>query len=411
MDTNTGRANQPTIAIVGSGPSGCYAAQFLRKQWPDAEIVVFDQLDMPYGLVRYGVAPDHPGTKAVARQFDRLFDRDGVRFVGRTLISSSPGTGDLSIDELRGAFDVVVLATGLHADRTLSSSGTALPGSQLAGVYGAGRLTRLINGHPDERADDIRLGERVVIVGQGNVAIDLLRLFLTAPEQLRLLGIAHDVVDAISSGPVREIDIVGRSEPEFAKFDVAMVKELAKLPNVRFIAEYPAAAILTGPAAGSVRRDAVDALVEASAPSATRTVRFRFGWVPEQVLGEAGVAGIAFTAAAGGPQKLSIEADAICTAIGFTEHSEAPLRRGHHESPEHVDLERGVLGDGLYCVGWLRRGPQGTIPANRVDARMVASSIVSDFTTHPSTTPKPGYAVLTRPVDTASLTHLIEELS
>lgn len=411
MDLNTGRAHQPTIAIVGSGPSGCYAAQFLRKQWPDAEIVVFDRLDMPYGLVRYGVAPDHPGTKAIARQFDRLFDRDGVRFVGRTLISSGPGTGDLSIDELRAAFDIVVLATGLHADRPLGGSGAALPGAQLEGVYGAGRLTRLINGHPDERADDIRLGERVVIVGHGNVAIDLLRLFFTAEEQLRQLGIAQDVVEAISSGPVQEIDIVGRSEPESAKFDVAMLKELAKLPDVRFIAEYSACVNSPGQAAGSVRRDAVDALVAASTPDATRTVRFRFGWVPDQVLGETGVAGITFTAADGGPRTLSIAADSICTAIGFTEHAEAPLRRGHHESPEHVDLDRGILGDGLYCVGWLRRGPQGTIPANRVDARMVVSSIVSDFDVRPDTVPKPGYAVLTRPVDTASLTHLIEELS
>ena len=113
----------PTIAIVGSGPSGCYIAQFLRKRWPAAEIVIFDRLDHPYGLVNYGVALDHPGTKAVARQFDRLFDKDGVRFAGKVEIGT-----DITLDELRSAFDIVVLATGLHGDRTLDVPGAELPG-------------------------------------------------------------------------------------------------------------------------------------------------------------------------------------------------------------------------------------------------------------------------------------------
>ena len=119
-------ATAPTIAIVGSGPSGCYTAQFLRKRWPDGEIVVFDRLDHPYGLVNYGVALDHPGTKAVARQFDRLFDKDGVRFAGKIEIGT-----DVSLEELRQAFDVVVLASGLHGDRSLD-----IPGGDLRGRAG-----------------------------------------------------------------------------------------------------------------------------------------------------------------------------------------------------------------------------------------------------------------------------------
>ena len=125
----------PTIAIVGSGPSGCYTAQFLRKRWPAAEITIFDRLDHPYGLVNYGVALDHPGTKAVARQFDRLFDRDNVQFAGKVEIGT-----DITLEELRTAFDVVVLASGLHGDRTLE-----VPGSHLPGVLGSGR----------DRGDDV----------------------------------------------------------------------------------------------------------------------------------------------------------------------------------------------------------------------------------------------------------------
>src|SRR6478609_3075307 len=148
MVTTQSSTLAPTIAIVGSGPSGCYVAQFLRKRWRAAEIVIFDRLDHPYGLVNYGVALDHPGTKAVARQFDRLFDKDGVRFAGEVEVGT-----DVMLEELRSPFDVVVLASGLHGDRPLG-----VPGAELPSVLGSGRLTRLINGHPDEIADGLRLG-------------------------------------------------------------------------------------------------------------------------------------------------------------------------------------------------------------------------------------------------------------
>ena len=158
--------HSPTVVVVGSGPSGCYTAQFLRKQWPAADITVLDRLPVPFGLVRYGVAPDHQGTKAVDRQFDRLFTRDGVRFVGNVEVG-----GPVTVDQLRAAFDVVVLATGVSGDRPLG-----VPGAELAGVHGAGRLTRLLNDHPDEQHPVAPLGPRVVVVGNGNVALDVVRL-------------------------------------------------------------------------------------------------------------------------------------------------------------------------------------------------------------------------------------------
>ncbi|AMM18916.1 hypothetical protein AX769_00630 [Frondihabitans sp. PAMC 28766] len=381
----------PTIAIVGSGPSGCYTAQFLRKKWHGAEIVVFDRLSTPYGLVRYGVAPDHLGTKAVTKQFDRLFERDGVQFAGSVEVGR-----DITLEALREAFDIVVLATGLSADRPLGEGAGAAPSAlattALTGVYGAGTLTRLINGHPDETADAVALGSRVTIVGHGNVAIDLVRLLLTPRADLLALGVAPEVADVLGAGPVTSIEVVGRSAVEVAKFDVAMVRELAKSPDVRFEAEgldLPVSEGIGDPA----RRSAVDELVAGSPADAGRTVRFRFGWTPDHVTGEGSVGGIVFTSADGQGRTLSLETDSVCTAIGFTEASTAAVRRAEHEGPG-ADIERGLLDDGLFVVGWLRRGPQGTIPANRADSKMVADTIVGEVDDERLPLGKPGWSAV-----------------
>jgi ferredoxin/flavodoxin---NADP+ reductase len=371
----------PTIAIVGSGPSGCYLAQFLRKRFAASEIVIFDRLAEPYGLVRYGVAPDHLGTKAVTRQFDRLFERDGVRFVGNTEIGT-----DVTLDSLRASFDIVVLATGLWADRSLE-----LPGVASGRVYGAGAVTRLINGHPGEVAADLSLGSRVTIVGNGNVAIDLVRLILTPAEELRALGVADDVIAAINAGPVTHIDVVGRSAVDAAKFDTALVKELAKLPDVSFHSDdLSHAAEPTGDSGDSTKRDAVASIIDGSPAGASRQVHFHFGWTPN-----ADSTHEAFVLDRGFDQSRALDSHAIVTAIGFGEHDDAAIIRADHESDD-ADIERGILGPGLYCVGWLRRGPVGTIPANRTDSKMVADVIATAIDAGEVSLGKPGLSSLTR---------------
>jgi ferredoxin--NADP+ reductase len=363
----------PRIAIIGAGPAGCYTAQFLRKCWSAAEIIIFDRHDLPYGLIRYGVAPDHLGTKAIAKQFDRLFVRDRVEFVGNTDIGT-----DITLEQLRHDFDIVVLATGLWSDRIID--GFHAKGPPPLGLYGSGYLTRLINGHPGESAAQLRIGRRTIIVGNGNVAVDLVRLLLSTSDVLREHGVAEDVITALNDGPLERISVVGRSPIDAAKFDPPMIKELAKVRDVRFTTDAPISA------EPSPTETAIRHIVERTETPAGRLVDFHFGWTPERVIGGDRVEGATFRSGDG--RLLAIPAESLCTAVGFTETEGAVLRRDALTSISS-DIDTGRLADGLYCVGWLRRGPVGTIPANRADARLVSDAIITDYESLALEDPRP----------------------
>lgn len=360
-----GESENPAFAIIGSGPSGCYTAQYLRKNFPDSKIAVFDRLAEPYGLLRFGVAPDHTGTRAIAQQFERLFDRDGVEFFGNFEVGKSR-----SLEDLRQEYDIVVIATGLGADNTLG-----IPGENLVGVCGSGQITRLINGHPQERLIEAPFGKTRVIVGHGNVAMDLVRLSLTAVKDLVDFGVSQNVANLIASRQLKQIHVVGRSEIGKSKFDVAMLNELSKLQDVGFTSD--AIAESDPDPATQKRSDAMNSLVEGSDPNSNRIVSFHFGWQPESISGNQRVEKITFSSQSG-RGNLEIESDVIFTAIGFKESNTATIRRSNLIEPDS-DLERGYLSKGLYCVGWFRRGPNGTIPTNRVDAKVVSDKIIEDF--------------------------------
>lgn len=368
----------PTVAIVGSGPSGCYLAQALRKAWPDTEISVLDRLPVPYGLVRYGVAPDHPGTKAVTRQFDRLFERENIRFVGNLEIGR-----DLALDELRGACDVVVLATGLYGDRRLG-----VPGDDLERVHGAGRLTRFFNDHPDEVGLAPRFGQRTAIVGNGNVAIDLLRLLAKSADEFAGSDISETVLAHLAGERPQTIHIVGRSPAMLAKFDTVMLRELGKLRDVTFA--LGEGALLHAEEGDAAKLGALRELLERPVTGA-RQVVFHFGWEPERVHGASGVEGIAFVRQGG--ERLELAVDSVLTAIGFAEDAGGALRRDSL-SGAVAELDAGCLDHGLYCAGWYRRGPRGTIPENRADARRVADAIIQAVSDGRLTVGKPGFASL-----------------
>jgi len=354
----------PSVAIVGAGPSGCYLAQFLRKEFNESRITIFDTLPVPYGLVRFGVAPDHVGTKAVAAQFDRLFERDCVEFIGNTEIGK-----DKTLNELMNDYDIVVLATGLGGDRKIN-----IPGEQLRGVFGAGRVTRLINSHPFETLDELEVGSHLAIIGHGNVAIDLLRLSLLEPEQLAQHGVDKDLADVIAPNTLSQIHVIGRSAIQDAKFDPAMIRELSRIPNVRFTSD--AENFSVDNAEAKKRIEVINSLVASSTVNATRTVNFYFGWQPLEICGSTKVEKVRFKSNT--DEILELRADAIYSAIGFEQARDAAIQIETLISKDS-DLEHGFIFEGLYCVGWLRRGPQGTIPVNRTDAKKISERIIQDF--------------------------------
>lgn len=362
----------PRIAIVGSGPAGSFTAQALRRRLPGAQLEVLDALPAPYGLIRSGVAADHHGTKSVARQFDRLFLHEGVRFRGNLRVGD--GEGQLPLTALREAYDAVVLATGLRADRDLG-----VDGCTLTGVHGAGRITRLLNAHPDEQAVP-SLGETTVVVGHGNVAIDIVRLLARDEAELDGTDIDDEARTALAA-QLRTIHVVGRSAPTAAKFDPVMVRELAGLAGVVHRVH---GADLSGIAPGKdARADAVRLLeAYASAPSADSTsastgfdaprveVHWWFGLTPERLEGERAVERAVFRGPDG---EVALATDSVVTAVGFAADTATLAEPG-----AHVD---GRVEPGLYTAGWLRRGPRGTIPDQRTDARELARAIAEDLET------------------------------
>lgn len=348
------------IAIIGSGPSGCYSAQFLNKALPEAEICVLDRLPVPFGLVRYGVAPDHVGTKNVTKQFERLFAQEHVHFIGHVDVGI-----DISLVQLQAMFDVVVFANGLPQDRSLG-----IEGAQLTGVIGSGAFTRWSNDHPDA-PEYIHIGERVVIVGNGNVAMDVARLLSKSEAEFEGSEMRPEMVAHIQKAGVKHIDIVSRSEMDAAKYDAVMVKELLKSANVRLQLGHEA----EGENDKSVL---LKQLAQESQDNEGINIVFHYGLTPKYLQGDAHIETAVFKNQEG--EEVVLPADMVVSAIGFEADSEHPLQLQNLHTAD-TDLNGGFLQDHLYCVGWARRGPVGTIAENRKDAKLVADVIVAALQT------------------------------
>jgi len=336
-----------SVAVIGAGPAGLYVAQQLRRALPDAALSVLDRMPVPFGLVRYGVATDHQSTKGVTAQFERLFERERVRFFGNIEVGRH-----VALDELRDLFDAVVVATGLSSDRQLGIVGEDGPN-----VFRAGAVTRWFNSHPCEREACPSFGPNVVVVGNGNVALDIARLLARGSGEFGGTDIDPGRLDALARSGPRTIDVVGRRQSHEARFDPALLTEFGRLGAARVevlgLADAP----------GTDRMSAALRAVHGSGPEdALHTVRFRFGLTPVAI--EAGA--ITFASAASAAQRLP--ASSVVTAAGFAWDVAGDVG------------ERAIRAEpGLYRAGWHRSGGRGTIADARAEGRAVAQEVAADF--------------------------------
>jgi ferredoxin--NADP+ reductase len=364
--------------VIGSGPAGYYVAEGLLAQPRGGiEVDILDRLPTPFGLVRSGVAPDHQSTKSVIRRFARLHESAGLRFYGNLEVGR-----EVSIDELRQLYDAVVLATGAPEDRRLG-----IPGESLPGVHGATRFVSWYNAHPDFAELDPDLGtETAVIIGNGNVAIDVARVLAKTPGEMSSSDLAPHAAGRIHSSRLREFHIVGRRGPlnvGFTAKELGELGELADTVTTAHPAQMPAAADVAAvdPAFRRVLQ-IIQGFATTLPDPGRKRIHLEFFARPDCILGEQRVTGVRFerTVLEGGECRGTGEfferpCGLVVTCIGYRAQPIPGVpfdaARGVHR---HVDL---VIEPGLYCTGWSARGPSGTIGSNRKEGFALAERIAA----------------------------------
>lgn len=368
------------VAIVGSGPAGCYVAQdLLAERALDVRIDIFERLPVPGGLVRFGVAPDHYETKDVQRGFDKIFRNNRVRL----LLDVEIGT-DISHDQLAEAYDAVVYAYGAQHGRLPGIPGDGLPGSH-AGL----EFVAWYNGHPDYADLTFDLsGERAVIIGNGNVALDIARILAADPETLARTDIAEHALQALRESAIREICVLARRGPDDAAFTVPELIGLRESDDYRVRIE-PKGLLdqLPDPAEArpGLRRHLEE--IEADTASADRSIVLRFFATPRELVGGDAVEGLRIDQRMpeGEIWEEVIETPLVISAIGYQGHGLPTLPvevRGGvlpTDGARVLDPERDAALDGVYAVGWIKRGPSGVIGTNKYDARDVVGAILEDW--------------------------------
>ena len=350
-----------SVAIVGSGPSGLYAADALLRQKPDATIHIYERLPIPFGLVRSGVAPDHPGTKTVVRQFEKLMERPNVRFIGNVAVGD-----DIPLANLRDTYDLVFIAIGTACDRRLG-----IPGEGLQGIYGSGAFTSWYNGHPDHAALDPVVGRRIAIVGMGNVALDIARIIAQGPDALALTDISSSALAILRESRTEHITLFARGMPESASFSSSELNGLAALPRSSLTVDGDIPRRHDDP----VTEKRLEALRAVQASDGAVSIHLAFGRMPLAIEGDGRVERLLLRRAQDGGCETGLF-DTIITAIGFEVSAipDLPICDNHVA----CDDDGRVL-PGLYALGWAKRGPSGTIPTNRQEAQKVVRQALGNM--------------------------------
>ena len=375
------------VAVVGSGPAGFYAAGALLSADPPAEVDMLERLPTPWGLVRLGVAPDHPKLKTVSRAFERIADQPGFRFLGNVEFGR-----DIHHSDLVRLYDAVIYAVGAQTDRRLG-----IPGEDLPGSWAATEFVAWYNGHPDFQQLDFDLSvERAVVIGNGNVALDVARMLALTQEELAPTDATDASIAAIASSPIREIVVVGRRGPAQAAFTTPELQEMGELAGADVVVE-PSDLDGAEPQGTNAERNvAVLQDFAAREPEGKpRRVVFRFFRSPVAILGEERVEGI---------ELVRNELDGNERAVATDEHETLSCGLvfrsvGYHgvELPGvpfdaksgTIPNEGGRVEPGVYCAGWIKRGPTGVIGTNKKDATETVEHLLADVAAG-RLEPKPG---------------------
>jgi ferredoxin--NADP+ reductase len=370
------------VAVIGSGPAGYYSAEALQKLYGDEiRIDMIDRMPVPYGLIRFGVAPDHQSIKAVSRRYEKVALSDNVRFVGNVLVGR-----DVSIPELLGLYDAIILATGAPNDRPLEIEGGDLPG-----VVGSAAFVGWYNGHPEFADLALPLDvEAAAVIGNGNVALDVARVLAKTPAEFAGSDIVGHAFSALGDSAIRTIQLLGRRGPHQIAMTPKELGELGHLDDATPIvdlADFPP--LLDDAMLEPGQRKSVTHLREfAGLPGGKRkTIIFDFFAKPVRVEGDGKVERLIVEktrldergAAAGTGEIYEIPCGLVVSCIGY----KTPPIQGvpFEEDRGRFANAGGVIGDGIYCVGWARRGPSGTIGTNRPDGYEVAERIAADLGT------------------------------
>ncbi|HVJ70571.1 MAG TPA: FAD-dependent oxidoreductase [Sphingomicrobium sp.] len=368
------------FAIVGSGPAGFYTAEALVKAFGDqARIDIIDRYPVPYGLIRFGVAPDHQSLKAVSKRYDQVAESEQVSFVGNVGVGS-----DVSADELKGLYDAVILAIGAPHDRKLG-----IPGEDLPGVVGSAEFVGWYNGHPDfaDLAPPLD-GSHAAVIGNGNVALDCARILSKNHHEFEGSDIVGHALDALDQSKVQTVTILGRRGPHQISMTPKELGELGHLEAATPVVDagdFPP--VEADDALEPGHRKSINLLREfgASGPDASKAKRIVFDFFakPVRIEGDGKAERLIVerteldeTGAAKGTGEIyEVPASLIVTSIGY----QTPRIDGvpYDERGGKFANDHGKIGEGLYAVGWARRGPTGTIGTNRPDGYEVAEQVAA----------------------------------
>jgi ferredoxin--NADP+ reductase len=386
------------VAIIGAGPAGFYAAEALHKASTAIRIDMFDRLPTPHGLVRGGVAPDHPKIKSVSRVFDRIASHPGFRFAGNVTVGR-----DVTPAELRAHYDVVIYAIGAQTDRTLG-----IPGEELVGSHAATELVGWYNGHPDYREASFDFGaDSAAVVGLGNVAMDVVRILARPVEELATTDIAEHALETLRGSRISTLYVLGRRGPVQGAFTTPELRELGELEGVDVLVD-PRDLELDPISAAQLESsddrtlaknlDVLRSWADRGPSGAPRRIIFRFCVSPVEVLGTAGrVAGLRIVR-----NRLEDDGEGGLRAVATTEDEVLDVGlifrsvgyRGVAIPGVPFDPQRsifpnaegrlvteagsGISLDGIYACGWIKRGPSGVIGTNKSCAMATVAGVLAD---------------------------------